>query len=421
MPLPNLQEPLKLGELTLKNRVVLASLTRDRNGPGRVPLKDNVEYYSQRASAGLILTESALISEQGVEWGSAPGIFTQAQIDGWSKVTAAVHAQGSIIFMQLWHVGRVAHPGMHAEGGPTLSPSGIGARGGKFRLLPGKPGYVKDPEVIKDPWEIIGLYEQAARNAMLAGCDGVEVHCANGYLVHQFLESHSNTRTDEFGGSIENRARFALEAVKAAIRGIGGDSRRVGVKLSPSGGYNDMGDPIDILIPLYTYLVTELDKLNIGYIQFMRYWAITDIDGRGTPVDSVKFFRPLVKNALVMFNGGFTGDEAEEFVKSGKADFISFGIPFIRTPDLPIRLFNGQPLNNFHDVTIMFGAKPGYSLTYGYTDFPRYEEWVKSLTTVQWIVNGWIPMFFKAAGYAALLKNRLIRMVFRPSKRSSKL
>ncbi|KAI8807397.1 hypothetical protein BJ742DRAFT_679046 [Cladochytrium replicatum] len=425
MPLPNLQSQLKLGSLTLKNRylsqktvihhlltfvgvlsVVLASLTRDRNSPNRVPEEINAQYYAQRAGAGLIMTEATLISEQGVEWETAPGIFTKEQIEGWSRVASAVHEKGSLIFMQLWHIGRVAHPGMDANGSPTLSPSGIAAKGGKFRLLPGSPGYIQNPEVIEDPWKIIDLFRQGARNAMEAGCDGVEIHSANGYLPHQFLESHSNTRTDEWGGSPENRAKFTIEAVKAAIRGVGGDAKRVGIKLSPCGGSQDMGDPKDTLIREYSYLITELDKLNIGYIQLARYFSLMDTSARGTPLDLVKAFRPLIKNSLVMFNGGFTGTEAEEFVKSGKADLISFGLPFIRTPDLPERLFKGKPLDNALDMTMLYGGKD-VPRSRGYTDFPAYEEWSKTLSTGQRVMNSVVPVI------VLLLKNvMLYRNVF---------
>ncbi|KAI8808016.1 hypothetical protein BJ742DRAFT_810527 [Cladochytrium replicatum] len=413
MPLPLLKSEIKLGSVTLKNRVVLASLTRDRNGPNRVPQDVNAEYYAQRAGAGLVMTEATLISEQGVEWANAPGIFSESQIEGWSKVAKAVHDKGSVIFMQLWHIGRVAHPGMDANGSKTVSPSGIGAKGGKFRLLEGSPGYLKNPAIIEDPWKYVGLFEHGAKNAIAAGMDGVEVHCANGYLVHQFIESHSNTRTDEWGGSPEKRAKFAIEAVKASIRGVGGDSKRVGVKLTPCGGLNDMGDPEDVLIAEYSYLITELDKLNIGYIQLTRYWPLADATSRGTPVDVVKLFRPLIKNALVMVNGGFTGDEAEAFVKSGKADLVGFGLAFISSPDLPQRLFNGYPLNNALDPTTFYG-KNDVPNSRGYTDLPVYEEWVKSLTLGKRTLNNLIPYIFglitKISLYKTLFNRWWIRV-----------
>ncbi|KAI8814484.1 hypothetical protein BJ742DRAFT_703841 [Cladochytrium replicatum] len=372
--LQHLQDPIELGSLLLKNRVVLASLTRNRAGPNRTPGPVNVEYYVQRSSAGLLISEGTIISELGLNAPNAPGIFTSGQIEGWSMVTKAVHAAGTKIFCQLWHVGRTAHPGMDPLGQPTVSPSGIGARGGKFRALPGQPGYIEHPEIIQNPWDFVGLFEQAAKNARDAGFDGVEIHGANGYLVHQFLESHSNVRTDEWGGSAEKRAKFAIEVVKAAIRGFGGDPKRVGIKLSPGGGYNDMGDPESILMEEYSYLISELNDLDIGFIELYRYSNQFDPLGRGTPVDVVERFQHLIKKPLRMVNGVYSGEEGNEAVGNGTADLVSYGTPFIGNPDLPYRFFNNLPVFTDFTVAIWYGPRPGHPITDGYTDFKTHHE-----------------------------------------------
>ncbi|KAJ8077586.1 hypothetical protein AAF712_009067 [Marasmius tenuissimus] len=237
-------QPLQIGPLNLRNRIVMSALTRSRSiGEGLVPNEVNVEYYKQRAAGGaaLIVSEGTLVSRQGTEWPHVPGIWTEEQVQGWKKVTDAVHAEGSLIFAQIWHVGRVAHPDAPEQkkaGYPVYAPSAVSARGGKFRFLPGEPGYTT-PTEIDDPSKLVEQFKLGAKNAKAAGFDGVEVHGANGYLVHQFLDSTVNKRTDKWGGSVENRARFALEVVKAAIEVWG--PNRVAIKLSPTGGYNDMG------------------------------------------------------------------------------------------------------------------------------------------------------------------------------------
>jgi 2,4-dienoyl-CoA reductase-like NADH-dependent reductase (Old Yellow Enzyme family) len=211
----------------------MASMTRNRC-PGSLPDEHVAAHYAARAGAGLILSEGALIAPQGTEWPSAPGIWGTEHVTAWKKVTDAVHAAGGLIFCQLWHIGRVAHP-LAQSGLPAPGPSAIAAAGGKFRQLAGEPGYVT-PEAIADPSAYVALYGKAAANAKAAGFDGVELHGANGYLVAQFLESSSNKRTDKYGGSVANRCRFALEAIDAIVAAWGGDAKRVGIKLSPSGG-----------------------------------------------------------------------------------------------------------------------------------------------------------------------------------------
>ncbi|RKO89613.1 hypothetical protein BDK51DRAFT_35949 [Blyttiomyces helicus] len=327
----SIASPLEFGGLTLKNRVLLASLTRDRN-PATVPGELNIEYYRQRSTAGLILSEGILVEPLGTEWTYAPGIYSEKQIAGWKKVTDTVHVEGSLIFAQLWHVGRVSHPVLQA-GQPNVGPS---ARCEGWQIPPAH-------QAIEDPQRYIDLYRIAAQNAKRAGFDGVEIHAANGYLPYQLLDKTANQRTDKWGGSDENRTRFAIEAVKGAIEGFS-DARRVGIKLSPSGGYNDVGDAEDVLIHTYSHLITEIEELNIGYIQLVRWFAAFDPTTRGNPLDPIKHFRPLIKNAKVFLNGELTGTEAAELVALGQIDAAVFGRPFIANPDLPHRIIKNLPL-----------------------------------------------------------------------------
>ncbi|KAK0484426.1 hypothetical protein IW261DRAFT_836759 [Armillaria novae-zelandiae] len=278
-----LLSPLKLGPISLKNRVFMAPMTRNRSVPTNVPNSINAEYYRQRAQggAGLIITEGILITQQGSEWQNAPGIWSKDQVKGWKNVTDAVHEEGGVIFAQV-HIGRTGHPDAPeqiASGQPVYAPSPIAAQGGKFRFLPGQPGYVT-PTAIDDPRTMLAQWKKAAINAKESGFDGVEIHGANGYLIHQFLDSTSNQRGDEWGGSVENRARFPLEVVKTAVDVWGPD--RVGIKLSPAGGNNDVGMPIQETLDTFGYFISELDKFGIAYVALMRYVDAFDSTGRGT-------------------------------------------------------------------------------------------------------------------------------------------
>jgi 2,4-dienoyl-CoA reductase-like NADH-dependent reductase (Old Yellow Enzyme family) len=276
-----------MGDILLNNRVLMSSLTRNR---GVIPHEVNAEYYSQRADAGLILTEGIFIEPQGTEWPSAPGIWSKKQIECWKKVTDAVHAKGGLIFAQLWHLGRVDHT-LHNRGIAPPAPSDIPAKCGKFRLLTGEPGY-SVPEPIENPKYYVELFKKAAENAKLAGFDGVGLQSSNGYLPDQFLESHSNKRTDQYGGSIENRARFILEVVDAFQNIF--HKNKVGIKLSPSGGYNDMREETkEKVIEVYSYLIKQLDAKELGYIQLARYSPVIDQTGRATVVD-IQEFRPFI-------------------------------------------------------------------------------------------------------------------------------
>ncbi|KAF9037910.1 hypothetical protein BDP27DRAFT_1347943 [Rhodocollybia butyracea] len=375
-------EPISFGSsLTLRNRVFISALTRNRSVPTNVPNDLNVEYYRQRArSAGLIVTEGVLITQQGTAWPHAPGIWNKEQVAAWKKVTDAVHEGGSVIFAQLWHLGRISHPDAPeqvASGKPVYAPSAIVARGGKFRFLPGEPGYVT-PTAIEDPTELLDLFEQAAVNAKEAGFDGVELHGAGGYLIQQFLDSTANKRTDSWGGSIPNRARFGLQTLERLIKVFGGD--RVGVKLSPSGGFNDVGMPLQETIDTYNYFITEADKLGLAYFVLLRHidWLDPVIDGkkRATPHDVLTTYAPAVKNAKYFSNGGFTREEAEAVVRDGKAAGIFFGDLWISHPDLAWRIEHNKPLDNVADSSTKYGKNyaPEEELRRGYVDYKDYRE-----------------------------------------------
>ncbi|KIY73305.1 FMN-linked oxidoreductase [Cylindrobasidium torrendii FP15055 ss-10] len=367
-------QPLQVGPLTLKNRVGMAAMTRNRSTPTSVPNDLNIEYYRQRAAggAGLIVSEGTLISPQGSEWPNAPGIWSDAHIDGWSRVTAAVHQEGGKIYSQLWHLGRVNHPDApeHKKSGdPVYAPSAIAARGGKFSFLPGAPGYVT-PTPVEDPATLLPAWRQAALNAQEAGFDGVEVHGANGYLISQFLDSTSNKRTDKWGGSVENRSRFGLEVLREVCDVWGPE--QVAIKLNPCGGYNDVGMPLEETKETYSHFITEADKMKLGYICLVRYAKALDqtVDGklRGTKHDVLSTYAPLIKHARKFANAGFSGAEAEKVVAQGLVDGVFFGIPWVSNPDFAERLERGKKPNMAIDFAALYanGAK-------GYIDYPEID------------------------------------------------
>lgn len=373
--------PLKVGDITIPNRVMMSALTRNRSLK-TVPTDLMAHYYAQRAKggAGLIVTEGVLITRQGTEWEAAPGIWNDEQVAGWKKITDVVHANGSFIYAQLWHLGRVSHPDAPQQklaGTPVYAPSAIAARGGKFRFLPGQPGYVT-PTAIEDPTTIIEQFKQAAINAKKAGFDGVELHGANGYLVHQFLDSTANKRTDKWGGSVENRARFALEILKELVSVYGNN---VAIKLSPAGGYNDVGMPLEETLETYRYFLTEASKLPLSYITLMRYSEYLDavIDGkkRATIHDILESYRPYITNpnTRVFLNAGLQADEAAKFIEEGKIDGGCFGMPAVLYPDFAKRFKYGKPLDNtpnFQAMQIGIGEDPE-KWDIGYTDYPEAE------------------------------------------------
>ena len=355
--------PTQYGELAARNRFVYAAMTRNR---GYTPGPINVEYYRKYATeCGLMLTEGSLPELLGSEWTYVPGIHSKDQIEGWKKVADAVHAQGCLLVMQLWHLGRVVHP-LHQGGKPTVGPSAIQAKGGKFRLLEGHPGHVT-PVAIDDPEEYVAMHRQAAVNAKAAGMDGVEMHSANGYLSHTFLDNTANQRTDKWGGSVENRCRFPLRCVDelCAVWGSG----RVGIKLSPCGGYNDVGMTRQDTLETYTYLLKELNGRNLAFIELHRRTPGFYQPGRACEdVDVVAELAPHAPTTPIILNGGYGSTDAADAVESGQAKGISFGRPYLANPDLPSRYKNGIVLNQPNPAT--FYSHPEGQIAVGYTDYP---------------------------------------------------
>jgi N-ethylmaleimide reductase len=363
--------PLRIGAFELAHRAVMAPLTRMRAEPGTLaPRPLNAAYYAQRATpGGLLIAEASPVLPTGLGNPNVPGIYSEAQIAGWKRVVDAVHAKGGIIVLQLWHVGRVSHSSLQPGGVLPVAPSPV-AIGDELKAMTsdGKGAAYETPRALStdEVVEIVAAYGQAARNAKAAGFDGVEVHGANGYLVEQFLQSRSNQRTDRYGGSIENRARFLLEVTQAVIDVYGGD--RVGVRLSPFGIANGSGEAEPM--PLYTYAVEALNKLGIAYLHPIEPRSSgagrADVNWQNVP-SAMTLFRPLWKGVLIAA-GGFVGDTANAAIADGHADAIAFGRYFISNPDLPRRLRQGLPLTPYHRPTFYGGEEKGY------TDYPAYDE-----------------------------------------------
>ncbi len=362
----NLLAPYQLGTLTLKNRLVMAPMTRSRAKAGNVPGDLASLYYRQRSTAGLIISEGTQVSPQGVGYIATPGIHTAGQVEGWKKVTQAVHEAGSLIFLQLWHVGRVSHPSFH-QGELPVAPSAIGFKGESYTLEGPKP--VVTPRALETA-EIRGIVEDFRRGAALAkeaGFDGVEIHGANGYLPDQFLQNGTNQRTDEYGGSVENRSRFLLEITRAAMDEWG--SERVGVRLSPSGNNSGISDSDPALI--FDYVVKQLDQLNLAYLHLMEPF-VPQPDNPKFIHSVAAHFRPLYSGTLII-NAGFDQEKSMQILKEGKADLVSFGRLFLANPDLPERFAKNAPLNPANPSTFYGGDAKGY------IDYPTLEE--VSLTT----------------------------------------
>jgi len=349
-------QPYTLGDTTLSNRAVMAPLTRNRAGEGFVPTDLTVEYYAQRASAGLVISEATQISQQGQGYQDTPGIYTQAQIDGWRKVTDAVHAKGGKTFLQLWHVGRISHVDLQQGGAAPVAPSAIQSSAQIFV----NNGFadVSPPRAL-DIAEIPGIiedYRRAAANAIAAGFDGVEVHAANGYLLDQFAKDGANLRTDAYGGSIENRARLLLEVTQAIAAEVG--AARTGVRMSPISPINDItsSDPQ----AQFNYIVEQLDVLGIAYIHVLE---LTAADGAGVPPFDFDALRRRFSRTYIA-NNGYDFDKAVTRVADGKVDLVSFGRLFISNPDLVERFRNGIPLAPLDPSTLYGGGAKGY------TDYP---------------------------------------------------
>jgi N-ethylmaleimide reductase len=359
---PHLLSPFDLRGLALRNRVVMAPLTRARAGRERVPNDLMVEYYTQRASAGLIITEATTISEQGIGWIDSPGIYNDAQESGWKKIVAALHARGTPVFLQLWHCGRASHSSFHG-GQPAVSASAIKINGDYIHTPQGKLPY-EAPRALAtaEVAAVVEDYRRAAARAKAAGFDGVEIHAANGYLIDQFLQSKTNQRTDRYGGSIENRCRFLTEIVAATLTVWPAD--RVGVRLSPNGNFNDMGAPD--FRETFTYAARQLNAFGLAYLHVVDGLAF-GFHEQGQPM-TLPEFRTVISGPL-MGNCGYTQDTAEAAIASGLADLIAFGRPYLSNPDLVERFTHGWELNPPADVKVWSAPH-----AQGYTDFPFHPQ-----------------------------------------------
>jgi 2,4-dienoyl-CoA reductase-like NADH-dependent reductase (Old Yellow Enzyme family) len=355
--MPGLLDPLRVGELLLPNRIVLAPLTRTRAAPGRVPQALNARYYAQRSSAGLMLTEATSVDPMGVGYPDTPGIWSSEQISGWKLVTRTVHANGGRIFLQLWHVGRISHPDF-LDGALPVAPSAIAPKGHVSLLRPQREYVVPRELLSSEIPAIVEAYRRGAQNALEAGFDGVEIHGANGYLLDQFLQDSTNHRKDDYGGSVENRARLLLEVADAVISVWG--AGRVGMHLAPRGDAHTMGDSDKAAT--FGYVAEQLGKRRIAFL----------CTRESTGADSIS---PQLKRrfgGVLIANEGFKPDSAQRALDAGDADAVAFGKLFISNPDLPQRVLAGAPLAAFHPETFY-----GYGMddpAHGYTDYPAYLE-----------------------------------------------
>ena len=350
--LPNLFSPLTLGSLSCKNRVAMAPLTRSRAGPGNVPNVLNALYYAQRASAGLIISEATQISPDGQGYISTPGIHSSQQVEGWKIVTKAVRAAGGCMVLQLWHVGRISHPSFQPSGALPVAPSAIKPNAQAYTQKGFEP--IPTPRALgtEEIGSIVQQYGKAAQNAMAAGFDGVEVHAANGYLIDQFLRDRTNRRSDQYGGSIENRTRFLLEVMGAVEGAVGRE--RVGVRISPQNMQNDIDDSDPQA--LFNHVVSSLAARKIAYLHLI------EGDTSGKPVRAFDY-KALGRlfGGPVIANNNFDQTRAQAAVAENRADMIAFGKPFISNPDLVIRLFLGAPLALANRETFYGGGEEGYT------------------------------------------------------------
>ncbi|WP_339920715.1 alkene reductase [uncultured Flavobacterium sp.] len=352
--------PEKIGSIELKNRIVMAPMTRCR-AIKNVPNELMIEYYRQRSSAGLIITEGTSPSLNGLGYARIPGIFKQRQVTGWKEITKAVHKNGGKIVVQLMHSGRISHPLNMPEGSEIFAPSAVKADGQMWTDLKELQDFVVPKEMsLQDIMHAKTEYVCAAENALFAGFDGVELHGANGYLLEEFLSPISNIRTDEYGGSIENRCRFVIEVVTAVAEAIGKD--KTGIRLSPYGVASDMPHYPEI-DDTYDYLSKELNKIGIAYIHLVDHSAM---GAPPVPMEIKKTIRKNFRNALILC-GGYNQETAEVAIASGLADLVAFGRPFINNPDLVERFKNNWPLSQNLNADLFYTADEK-----GYTDYPLY-------------------------------------------------
>ena len=355
--------PENLGAIALKNRLVMAPLTRMRAVAGDVPSDLAATYYSQRASAGLIITEASQICPLGKGYPGTPGIYSEDQMKAWQKITAAVHAKNGKIVMQLWHVGRISHSSLHPEDGLPVAPSAIAPTGQVYTASWQLADYETPRELpVSEIPALLQTYRHAATVAKQAGFDGVEVHAANGYLLDQFLQDSSNQRQDQDGGSFANRTRLLLEVLNEVIQVWGSD--RVGVRLSPYGTFNDMSDKDPIA--LFTHVIEQLNPLNLAYLHMIEPRSTSaggnDEVAKDVPSTS-ELFKKLFKGKVIMA-GGYDRASAEAAVSSDQADAVAFGRLYISNPDLAERFAQNAALNPYDRSTFYGGTEKGY------TDYP---------------------------------------------------
>ncbi|NHE59567.1 alkene reductase [Cyclobacterium plantarum] len=363
-----LLEKLKLGDLLLNNRVVMAPMTRSRaDNPDNAPTELQVDYYSQRASAGLIITEGSQISKKAVGYINTPGIYTAAQIEGWKKVTSAVHEQGGKIFIQLWHVGRISHPDFH-NGELPLAPSAINPNSKAFTPKGFKETVTPKEMSLEEIKETIQDFRKAAKNAWAAGFDGVEIHSSNGYLLHQFFNRTSNVRTDEYGGSIANRTKILFEIIDAIKKEI--PENRIGLRLNPS-LHGLFGMSLDEeTIPAFDHIINKLNDYDLAYLHLSEpFNDVSEIPYAETNI--AERYRPLFKGTLII-NAGFDKEKGNRFISEGLADAVAYGKPYVSNPDLVERFRQDAPLADWDQDTFY---TPGSK---GYTDYPKLAETAQS-------------------------------------------
>ena len=363
MTIEHLLSPLQIGALTLPNRLVMAPLTRQRSLPGNIPSELNAHYYAQRANAGLIISEASQVCPEGQGYAWSPGIHSDAQIAGWQQVTQAVHNAGGRIFLQLWHVGRISHPLLQPNGAAPVAPSAVQAQaecyvveadGSHHKAATAMPRALELNELPG----VVEAYAHGSVNALKAGFDGVEVHAANGYLLDQFLCSDSNQRTDAYGGSAENRARFVLDVVDATVAAVG-DSRKVGIRISPMGTFGDVNDanPLET----FSYLVAQLNSRQLAYLHVNRPdWLGGTFEGFDALLSTLR----QIYTGTMIIAGGQTAESGEQAVADGLADLVAYGRPYIANPDLLARFKAGATLNPLDGNTLYGGGAEGY------TDYP---------------------------------------------------
>ena len=351
----SLFSPIDIGAIRLTNRIVMAPLTRMR-APEQIPTALMTTYYQQRASAGLIIAEASQISPQGIGYPATPGLYNDEQVAGWKKITAAVHAQGGHIFAQLWHVGRISHPDLH-HGELPVAPSAITPKGQAVTPSGYQPFVMPRALAIEEIPGIVNQYQVAAKNALEAGFDGVEVHSANGYLLDQFLRDGTNKRTDSYGGSMANRARFLFEVLEAVISVCGAE--RTGLRLSPSGTFNDISDSDPVTF--FSYLLGELNRFNLAYLHIVD--ALECDIRHGAKTIDIAILRSAFKGILITC-GGYDKARAEQTLAAGLADAVAFGQLYIANPDLVERFKQNAVLNQPDPSTFYGGNETGY------TDYP---------------------------------------------------